>query len=256
VNSSLALSLDFDLGSTAGDGVVGALGLPTERSAKRRLSPSGDDVLRSISVILDEMIEVAIAKRTAEDFAGAVSAALPRYMQLVLAFGQIVQTLTPRDTLLRLAEESLNELEADIREHGMASFGSDMCERGVFTVWTLRKISDLAGLLAEKRNDVNEGDREKEARFASEFLVHALRARFHIDCLTASMRTKQPLYPEVLPLIDDGLRSAVNAYAWVKQAVDLRFPTDESQPLADYWTEDDDVLLDASMRDLREQGND
>ena len=245
MNQSLALNHAFEIGNT-NDGVT-LLGLPTERSAKRRMSASADEVAKTIGVVLDEMIVDVIQERTAAGFLNAANNALPRYAEMVLAFARIVTALVPRDKIARMASESFSELEADLRAHGVASFGSDMSERAVFTVWTLRKISSLMDVI--ERSEQANGHEDREERFARSFLVHALRARFHVDCLTTAMKTGRTLYPDVLPMIDDGLRSAVNAYAWVKQAVDLRNPTDEAD-LPDYWTEEDQALVDESMGDI------
>jgi hypothetical protein len=95
-----------------------------------------------------------------------------------------------------------------------------------------------------------DGEREKDREFAEKFFLHAIRARFYIDCLVASMRSKRPLHRETFPQVDDGLRSIINAYAWVKQALDLRFPPNETEPPAPAWTEEDQLFSDASMSDM------
>jgi hypothetical protein len=46
------------------------------------------------------------------------------------------------------------------------------------------------------------------------------------------------------------LRAAVDAYAWIRQAVDLRAPVTEPQLSPVEWTPDDELLLNDSMRDL------
>jgi hypothetical protein len=231
---------------------VSLLGLPAERSAKRRLPGSADDVLRTISSILNDILEDVIARQTAASFEEAVDDAFPRYVKLVMAFAKVASAMIRPQTLSRLASESFSELESDIRTDGLAFLGEALSERAIFTVWTLRKTSDMIDVLAKSPSVPDQ--REKDVEFHQEFFINALWSRFHIDCLIASMRTQKPIYPDVMPLVDNGLRSAVNAYAWAKQAVDLRFPTDEYEPLPDYWSEDDQQLLDASMRDLDSEG--
>lgn len=227
---------------------VSLLGLPTARSAKRALTGSADEVVKTISTIVNEMILDVITKRTAEEFEAAAETAFPRYMALVLSFCKIAATIVPESVLARVSSESFCELEADIRENAVECFGSDIRDRAIFTVWTLRKTSDLLERLI-KSKDLSGTHRQKDEEFVTHFIYHALTARFNVDCLRLSMHTKRPIYPEALPFIDNGLRSAVNAYAWVKQAVDLRrASSDES--LADYAADEDQELLDASMRDL------
>lgn len=223
------------------------LGLPTPASAKKRLPVSADDVLKSIFVIVDELLRNVVSKRTAAEFTAATTDAFPKYVDLIMAFGRVATATMPPETIARLSAESLSELEVDIRQHGVACFGSAMRDRAGFTVFTLRKIAERLDTLS--RLKCPDADQHKDMEFSEHFLVHALRSRFHVDCLVTSMRTRQPLFPEVLPLVDDGLRSAVNAYAWVKRAVDLRTPPD-TREIPDYLTAEDEELVNASMADL------
>ncbi len=225
---------------------VGVLGLPAEHAAKRQLVGSTERIVKNLSSILNDMILDVIERRTAEDFTIAVENALPDYVALVLSYARIVATMTPHETIFRVTNESFSEFEADIRQHGVKAFGGYLRDRAVFTVWTLRKTTSL---LEQLRGSVAACDLEKDAEFLSHFVVSALTARFNVDCLRASMSSGRPIYPEVQPVIDDGLKYAVNAYAWIKQAVDLRVPLADVS-LGDYWTSEDDAIVKESMNDL------
>lgn len=227
---------------------VGLIGLPAEKPAQRSLPGSADNLLKSIGGTLDEMILDVISKRTAEEFSAAASDVFPQYVSLVVAFSRVASKVIDRKTIVRLNAESFSVLESEIRANGEACFGDSLKERAMFTVWMLRKISDLLAVL--QTATVGDHEKDKDAEFAGHFFLHALRARFYVDCLVASMRTKQPLYRSVFPQVDDGLRSIVNAYAWVKQAVDLRLPSSDSDLVAPAWTDDDQELLDASTSDM------
>ncbi len=244
---SLTLSRSLDGGQMDG---LPLLGLPTKRSAERRLSKSADDILRSIAGMLRELIGEVIEKRSAKEFEAAVEAAFPRYVSLVLSFSRIVGTVVPERDLARISAESFSEMEAEFRAAGLQSFGSSVRERVLFTVWTLRKTADLLEVLVSGSGPALERQRSRDEEFVTKFLFHALFARFNIDCLFIAMREEKPIYPEVLPLVEDGLRHAVNAYAWIKQAVDLRFPSDEEAGVPAYWTQDDEALLSESMLEI------
>jgi hypothetical protein len=138
-------------------------------------------------------------------------------------------------------------LESDIREHARAFFGAEMEEQAFFTVWTLRKIDELANVVSSGK--VPDSDKQRDQEYAGHFLVTALWARFNIDCLSASMRSKKPIYPEVLNEISDGLRSAVNAYAWIKQAANIRSSSPDIDSSFEM-DEEDKELLRESMYDL------
>lgn len=49
--------------------------------------------------------------------------------------------------------------------------------------------------------------------------------------------------------ISDGMRSAVDSYAWAGQGLDLRRPAQESLDVKVDWDEEDQELLDAAMSD-------
>jgi hypothetical protein len=236
----------------ASDG-VSLLGLPTERSAKRQLSGTAEELIKTISALLDEIVLDVIDKRTEESFLEAFNAAFPNYARLVLSAGKIVKTVVPEQVITRLAADSYCELEAEFRQHGEHAFGAHIRDRALFTVWTLRKISDLFQLLQDRDDKTQPNDDHKETEFLHGFLSHALRARFSLDCLTTSMRLNRPIYREVLGAVDDGLKSTVDAYAWIRQAVDLRVPSsDEQAAFPPSWDEEDEELLRESMSDVAE----
>lgn len=114
-------------------------------------------------------------------------------------------------------------------------------------MWTLRKINDLAEKMQKiSAKDGFASDEENARKFAS----YALWSRFHIDCLVKAMRTGTPIFPEVVESIVDGLRAAVDAYGWIRQAVnDHTGVVQPDLPMVP-WEAEDEVLLSDSMRDL------
>jgi hypothetical protein len=114
-------------------------------------------------------------------------------------------------------------------------------DQAIFTAWTLRKISDICQRIdgAPLASNLNEADSALHQRFA----YHAMRTRFHLDCLFKSMHFQKPIYPDVLEVISSGLRSAVNAYAWARRALDLRVPALETQAAPIEWDDEERQLL-------------
>lgn len=84
--------LPFHLGilSTQPTGAgIGLMGIPTENSAKKQLSGSADEVVKTIASLLDQMVMRAIDKRTAEEFRAVSDEVFPKYMQLVISLAAI-----------------------------------------------------------------------------------------------------------------------------------------------------------------------
>jgi hypothetical protein len=244
--SSTALAVP-DAGRVSFGDLFRLVGLPseTERAAKQ-LSGSAEALTRSVTFVIDGLVVRAIESRTAEEFRKTSTEVFPQYFAAMHALGQLIRIIVPADALERLMSESLSELEADLRELGPSAFGSDLSARGSFTVWTLRKIKDLAQEFSEQRPSA---DGQTDADLTMKFVTYAVWTRFHVDCLARSMHGKKPIYPEVVPQITDGLRAAVDAYAWIRQAVELRSQPELESDLAPIpWDEEDELLLRDSMR--------
>jgi hypothetical protein len=228
--------------------LLGLVGLPSdaEHTAKQ-LSGSANDLIRSVVSIIDDLILRAIRQRTREDFEATRSEVYPQYFAAMTALGMLISITVPKEEISWLAAQSLSELEADFRDTGASSFGAGLRDRGLFTVWILRKIAELAPevLKAQSLPETKKQDNELALQFGS----HAVWSRFHIDCLVNSMHSRTPIFPDVVPSIEEGLRAAVNAYAWIRQAVDLRVghPEQEIPPIQ--LDDDDEAFLADSMRE-------
>ncbi|SPF32768.1 hypothetical protein SBA4_1210027 [Candidatus Sulfopaludibacter sp. SbA4] len=239
-----ALALPQGLGAIGVREPIPFVGLPSKESAKQ-LSGSTEDLVKTIVTIVDQLLVSAIDKRTAAEFLAFWHEVFPNYARVMFAMGTLAKALIPPLVLERVTSESLCEMEVEFSDNALAAFGPAIRDQGLFTVWTLRKINDLSRQLS---NAVSEN--EKDGEFAWEFIYHGLRTRFHLDCLLTSMRRRHPIYPEVLDQVSDGLRSAVDAYAWIRQCVDLRIqPQDPKLSFIDLDAEDRE-FVDASARDM------
>ena len=241
------LALPQGLGAIDVREPVPFVGFPSKRSAKQ-LSGSAEELVGNIATVIDQLIVSAIEKRTVVEFTAVWSEVFPNYARIMYALGVLSRALIPPLVFERVIAESLCEMEADFRDHALVAFGSAIRDQALFTVWTLRKINDLAHQLSNA--EIAEDDKSKDTEFAGSFIYHGLRMRFHLDCLLTSMKHQRPIYPEVLVAISDGLRSGVDAYAWIRQCVDLR--TKPEEPVLPFveLDEEDRQFIDASARDM------
>jgi hypothetical protein len=94
-------------------------------------------------------------------------------------------------------------------------------------------------------------DKDADLKLNSEYQVCSLWAQFHLDAMVAAMKFKKTVPCDVQEVICDGLRTAVNAYAILKEALSLRTAQVEGSPAAALpWDEEDERLLASSMRDI------
>jgi hypothetical protein len=84
----------------------------------------------------------------------------------------------------------------------------------------------------------------------TQLLFHAVWTRFHVNCLVTSIERRATLYPEVLELVTDGLRSAVNAYGLTRQLLDALAPLPEIQLEPIEWDDEEQELLNEAKRDM------
>jgi hypothetical protein len=189
----------------------------------------------------------AIEKRTAAEFMAARAEAFPKYFDAAVALSNLIQILVQPEVVERLNREFFCELEADLRDRGLASFGYAVREQAMFTVWTLRKISDLTSQMANAKIDQNQ---QAADELAKQCIYSAIVTRFHVHCLVISMEKGQPLNPGILDLVIDGLRAAVNAFGFVRRLLDLLVPLTAPVMAQVEWDAEDQELLAESSLDM------
>ena len=224
---------------------------PTHHERTAEFAERTNQLVRNIANIIDDLISTVIDKRTADEFRGATLQIFPQYFAAMRALSDLAGIVLPKETIDRLSAEWFSELEADFRNLGPSAFGAELAERGLFTAWTLRKISDLAH---EVSASPVPADAEADAQKAADFAAKALWTRLHVDVLLKAMHDNKSLYPGALEPIRDGLGMAVNTYGCIREWADMRSPRSEPEVTFPEWTEEDEELLADSMRDLDQHG--
>ncbi len=243
------LDIEKNASSCDLDELLTFVGLPSKRSA-RELSGSSDELFRGITSVLNNLLLRAIDKQTAPEFIAARDEVFGDFFKTMRAMSNLARVLIPRGTLERMSWESFGELEDDLTEQGLERFGAAGRDQAIFTVCAFRRMNRLVAKVASLGAPPKEsvaGDRE----IANNFSFYAAWTQFHLECLVASMRSDKPIPPEVLEIICEGLRSAVNAYGFLRQGLELRESSSIAPPQAPYdWDEEDQELLDSSMSDM------
>jgi hypothetical protein len=252
MNEAMALSRGWGMATAASAGE--ALGIPGSISegAARQLPGSAEILMRTTNGLLEDCILSAIEKRTAADFIAWRGESFDQYFNAVLGLPSLIKLVVPQHLIDRLNREFFCELEADLRDKGLAAFGLAVRDQAMFTSWTLRKISDLVAQIpvAPKINSTKVAEVRE---IVSEFIFQAIWTRFHLHCLVTSMRANKVIYPEPLEVILDGLRSAVNAYALARRAVDALAPIPMPKAeLLEWDDEDSSLLAEAGLEALSE----
>jgi hypothetical protein len=76
-------------------------------------------------------------------------------------------------------------MEADFRDKGLDSFGSAVRDQALFTVWTLRKISELVTQIVAIKLD--DSKKKNDADYCANFNVNTIQAQFTLDRLDLAL---------------------------------------------------------------------
>jgi hypothetical protein len=237
------------IGSVGLDGLLALVGLPSKRTAGE-LSGHVVEVFNGITALVDSLLLRAVEARNIEEFRAARHAIFGDYARAVVSLSGLVQMVVPKPTIERLLGESFCEMEAEFKEQGLARFGAVAKEQAIFTVWTLRRTGGLIAKIIAS-GPVPKVLYQEDSKIASEFSAATAWTQFHLDCLVCAIRFDKKIQLDVLAEIQDGLRSVVNAYGLARRGLVLRSPAQEPAPSLVEWDDEDQELLDASMRDMQ-----
>jgi hypothetical protein len=243
-----ALALSREIGVIRAGEVLAFPGTISAASSKQ-LAGATEELIRNISLVLENMVQATISKQTAVELSATRDEVFPKYAQAVLALSALLQIVLSKESRERLNREFFCELEADLRDRGLTAFGADVRDQGMFTVWTLRKVSDYLSQIATVAEHLPKEKLDAFVALGNECVYHAIRTRFHVNCLMSSMESNLRINSEALDLVMDGLRSVVNTYALTRQLLDLFVPLPETSLDSVEWDDEDDALLRESYLD-------
>jgi hypothetical protein len=195
------------------------------KRAARSLTPSASDVLKGCADAINQILRTAIEARNKTDFVRVSNESFPKYAGLTMAISHYATAVIEKPVIEQLVRESICEMEADFRAKGLAAFGATVRDQAMFTVWTLRKISEITTQINAASAIKTSCEDDKE--YCCNFNINALRAQFSLDCLNIALDDNRAIYPEVQEELVDGLRAMVDAYTWARRGLELRIPSSE-----------------------------
>lgn len=212
------------------------------KNAKRSLAPSASDVLAGCVDAIGVILRSAIETRTRAEYARVFNDLFPKYAAVTCAVSHFATAVIQKPLREQLVRESICEMETDFRDKGLAAFGTAVRDQAMFTVWTLRKINELADQIIGL--PIPSEKKKEDAEYSGKFNIHVLRAQFSLDCLNAALEGEQAIYPEVLEEIIDGLRSMVDAYTWARRGLQIRVPDQRSEEIPILAEAEDAAMID------------
>lgn len=230
--------------------VVGTLGSAFEapKDADCFLTRSDERLIRELGAMLDKQLVAALDARSASEFSQLRSQVWPKYCRALRALSDTIRNMAPDHEIDRATKAAMETYSEDLQKQRLVHFGEQLRDQAVFTLWTLGKIRTLSfSLVAPPAPEL----RGKDLELCNEYRLCSLWTQFHMDIVIQSIKLDKAIPDDVQELVREGLRTAVNAYAIMKEARALRHPRAEQPPATGLpWDEEDEQLLAASMRDL------
>lgn len=229
---------------------VGTLGafFGESDSVQINLVRSDEELIRKLSSVLDNQLLAVLETRSALEFAEIRVKIWPKYIRARRALSDTMSNLASESNMEAISKVYFATLVTDLQKQRGIRFGDALTDQAVFSLWTLSKINALA----RKVNRAGEPrDKDADLKLNAEYQVCALWGLFHLDAIVAAMKFKKTVLEDVQAVICEGLRTFVNVYAILKDALLLRVSQAELSTTAVLpWDEEDEQLLASSMKDI------
>jgi hypothetical protein len=229
--------------------IVGTLGSAFEapQDADSFLTRNDERLIRELITMLEKQILAALDARSASEFSQVRSQVWPKYCRSLRALSDTIRNMAPDHEIDRATKAVMETYSEDLQTRHVR-FGNQLKDQAIFTLWTLGKIRTLGFSLAAPTAPALRG---KDLELCNEYRLCSLWTQFHMDIVIQSIKFDRTIPDEIQEVVCEGLRTAVNAYAIMKEAYALRHPRTEQPPITGLpWDEEDEQLLAASMRDL------
>ncbi len=118
-------------------------------------------------------------------------------------------------------KDAFKLVEHIIHTKGTSRIGSERVRETVFCLDTLRRSSRLVCEL-HSRGDVAPELKDKDQELSANFTAAALWAQLHLDCVRLIVTRSNGVEQDVLDEMMKGARTAVMAYSYVRQGLELR----------------------------------
>src|SRR5256885_1716493 len=213
------LELPRGVGASVEVGNLGAFFEPSP-SSDEILGSKEERLIRGLLDVLEACLLAAISARNLQEFQKERKKGWPRYVRGLRALQDTFTNIVPETVREEISALAVSSLESDIQKKGEATFGELLAMQASFTLWTIGEIRVLGKEIVGKA--VPETQKRQDRELVEEYQVNSLWAQFHLDCLATAIKFQRPICEEIRSEICEGLRSAVNAFAIMKDAEALR----------------------------------
>jgi hypothetical protein len=226
---------------------VGAF-LEQQNCVQTELVRSDEELLRGLASILENQLLAILEARSTLEFVNARNDAWPKYIKARRAFVDTLSNLAPESTIETIARECASGMSEDIQKQRGHRFGDTLTEQAVFSLWTIRKVNELAKAVNNAGDPI---DKDADHKLHAEYDLASMWGMLHLDLVAIAMKFKKTIPDDIQAALCEGLRIIVNVYAILKDAMALRASQAEAALVSALpWDEEDERLLALSMKDI------
>lgn len=172
----------------------------------------------------DNLLKPLIVATSKEEFASLRKKVFPDYANLAFIIGNSFSVAAAENPGLRqlATKDAFKLVERILHEEGTPRIGLNTAREANFCLDTLRRAHRLVEKL-HSRGELPQELVERDRKFSAAFTHSALWAHFHLDCVRIIVKqSKGEVEKLVLDEIMNGARSAVMAYSYARQGLELR----------------------------------
>ena len=224
------------------------VGLKPSPPSEQELPPKLNSIFAEISDLTNKNLLRVIGAHSAKEFDERRYQVFADYVSTLSALASLARVEVSPDLMETVVDVSFDRLNAKIDSEVPDRFGVAARDQARFTTWTLRRTLAVLKRTAESKPSETS---QEERQLSEEFSRWLWWTLFHLDCLQVAIKFEKPMRSEIVEVVIEGLRAAVNAYTFARRGLALRDEAslEMTSPVSD-WDEEDQLLLDDSMADL------
>ena len=187
----------------------------------RQLRVGFAEIAERISKQLDEIASRLLGVTCVEEFDPLRSQEFASYMRLCTAFTNVALTVIDQNEFAHILQDSLVKTESKFAASAHAYLGDEDYREALFSITNLRSAQRLLPALII-HSPMNADDRCRDRELAKLYVTANVWANMHLHCLQLAIEKNQLVAQEILNRLLEGLRQSLMAYAYAREALDLR----------------------------------
>lgn len=223
---------------------ISSVGL-LEQSATKKLQTAFGDIVRSVLAEIDDLSLRAAKAPSVSVFKEERAEKLyPVFVRLTRATSELLEAKLDRADIAVMTDFSFTVIQTEVETEWGSFFSPETYNDIVFALSALKSSQALVRRVMAVQLPDDPDLKRQNYELRKGYNLAAPWAHFHFEILRAAFVNKVTIAPDVLQEILAGLRAAVMAYSYIRQAAELR------SILNDRYSEEFEIVWDEEDKEL------